>query len=156
MHLISLKLSSQLIVRLSLNACIEEISRWVCFCTEACLCRAATLFRNYYFLQSNLIPPRPFFFALCLSVLGINEHMFWKFGIVCPHMWLMIGQKLTELKKGNQGNQGNQATKGIHDFFYHNKKKYKKNQATRATKATRATRATKATMLTKQIVPLLI
>ena len=72
------------------------------------------------------------------------------------HMWLMIRQKVTELKKGNQGNQGNQATKGIHDFFYHNKKKYKKNQATRATKATRATRATKATMLTKQIVPLLI
>ena len=30
------------------------------------------------------------------------------------HMWLMIRQKVAELKKGNQGNQGNQATKGIH------------------------------------------
>ena len=46
------------------------------------------------------------------------------FRFISSHMWLMIGQKVTELKKkGNQGNQGNQATKGIHEFFYHNNKK---------------------------------
>ena len=33
------------------------------------------------------------------------------------HMWLMIGQKVTELKKGNHSKKGNQATKGIHEFF---------------------------------------
>ena len=33
------------------------------------------------------------------------------FRFISSHMWLMIGQKVTELKKGNQGNQGNQATK---------------------------------------------
>ena len=39
------------------------------------------------------------------------------FRFISSHMWLMIGQKVTELKKkGNQGNQGNQATKGIHDW----------------------------------------
>ena len=38
-------------------------------------------------------------------------------------MWLMMGQKVTELKKGNQSNQGNQATKGIHEFVLPQQKK---------------------------------
>ena len=59
--------------------------------------------------------------------LRVNRHEFgmrWMDTSDIPrsHMWLMIGQKVTELKKkGNQGNQGNQATKGIHEFFNHKK-----------------------------------
>ena len=51
---------------------------------------------------------------------------FEKNGFSHCHMWLMVGQKVTELEKGNQGKQGNQATKGIHEFFLPQQKKISK------------------------------